>query len=552
MTTVVGSDGFPPLYDEEALWKEWSTDEIWIGKLGKGRWVPKVRDHVRNPDTYETWIVDHLDPVSLIPTLRAIRPIWLTTEISEEDVLFGVGPSTLMETSRALLNTTVFPHTMTLDQRWMPKGTLASYVKVFLGTDTSIEGEVISKTYDASGNFVSNNVALEMVALDSHTNYAVKIPKRFNVTTKYENGERVTAVCYADDGHVVERRQFLIEITDTIMDVNQGVKYVEEINLESIWLSPSSADQLEYPLNIPMDALNLFGVVTYSDGSTLRLPVDGTKFSMQGLDSRLSSIEGRPVPLVLTYTLSPGEQAFSSSGVNKNKVVKPYTLVTINRNDSIDAKLFVYPEWISSAVGYRLKWFMLNMSRNVYFDVTEYVTLSDALSPYDPKLYGYVQRMQAIINLRDVSGNFIPFIHTQLVEVVLEQPANNDPEPNWTVTSEYQTQAKRFGGKVWARKVSANLVNFTGGTESFEDWLQSYYWDALPLVSPTESKAPTPTHFSVTVGTTTTEWPIASWNQDLAVSNTVNAMSTAFIRFFKRVPSGDIHLAYAASMIKSY
>lgn len=551
MTTVVGTDGFSPLYDEEALWREWSINDIWRGEAAKGRWVPKVKDHVRDPDTYETWIVDHLDPVSLIPTLRAIRPVWLTTEISEEDVLFGVGPSAQLDTYRAMLNTTVFPHTLMLDNRWMPKGSMASYAKIFLGTDTSEQGTVISKIYDASGNFISNNVPLEIVAINSHTNYAVKVCKRCNVTAAYPNGERVTAVVYADDDHVIERRQFLIEITDTIMGVNQGIKYVSDIHLRSIWLSDTSADQLDYPLNIPMDALNLWGVVTYSDGSEVEHPVDGTKFAMLGLEGRLSSIIGQPHDLVLRYALSVGEQAYASTGVNKNYISKPYKIITTNRNDSIAVKLFGYPQWISAAVGYRMRWFLLNLARNVFFDATDYVQFSDSTGAFDPKMYGYLQRKQVTVNLRDVWSGFIPFIHTQLVDIVLEQAANNDPEPNWTVLSESASMTERFGGTVWGKKVG-NLVNFSGGNATFEEWLDAYYTKAIPLVGPNETKAPTPTHFSVTVGTTTTEWPIDQWNKNLAVSETVSAMSTAFIRFFKRAVSGDIHLAYAAAMIKSY
>ena len=551
MATVKGTDGFSPDYDEEAFWKTWSVNEIWTGGAGKDRWVPKVKDHVCDPETFETWIVDHLDPVSLIPTLRAIKPAGLTFEVTDEDVLFGVGPGAQPETYRAFLNDTVFPHTMSLDPRWMPKGTFVSYVKVFLGTDTSPQGTVISKVYDASGNFISNNVSLEMVALNTHTNYAVKIPRRFNVTEKHVDAERVTAVAYADDGHVIERRGFLVENTDTIADITASLKYVTEISLESIWLSETSADQLNYPLNIPMDALNLYGVVHYSEGPPLRLPVDGTKFSMLGLEGRLSTVVGQPHDLVLRYALSKGEQAYASGGVNNAYITKPYKIVTTNPNSSIAVKLFGYPVWEGDAVGYKMKWFLLNLSRNVYFDVTDYVRFMDNTGAYDPKLYGYLQRKAVALNLRDVSPTFIPFVHTQVVDIVLEQPANNDQEPNWTVGTESSDTYPRFGTKVWGRKVGL-LVNFAAGNTSVDEWLDHYYYKTRPLIGPSETKALYPTHFAVTVNGVTTEWPISNWNADLALASTIPALSTAVIRFFKRVPSGDIHLSYAAALIKQY
>lgn len=556
MTGIVTSlDGLSPVYDPEGLWRMWSITEVWRGPnfpLETFRFVPKVKDYVIDPDTFETWIVDHLDPVSLTPTLWAIRPAGMNYSLTEEDLLFGVGPGAQLDTYRAFLNDSVFPHTMVIDPRFMPKGTMASYAKVFLGTDTSDAGEVISKVYDASGNFISNAVPLELVALDSHVNYAVKIVKRFNVTRQFPTGERITVVIYADDGHVVERRQFLIENTDTIQDSNAGLKYITEISLESIWLSPTSADQLDYPLNIPMDAMNLIGVVHYSDGSKLKLPVDGGKFAMLGLEGRLSSIIGQPHELVLRYAMSETEQAYASTGVNGRYITKPYRIITTNSNDSIAVKLFGYPFWEGAEFGYRMRWFLLNLARNVKFEVTPYVRFAENTGPYDPKLYGYMQRKAVTINLRDVSGSFIPYIHTQVVDIVLEEPADHDPESNWTVATESSDIHPRFGSRVWGRK-NGNLVNFMADHADMDSWLEEYYYKTKPLVNVASENAPmVPTHFEVNLGGTVTEWPLGSWNQDLNIASTVPGLSTASIRFFKRTASGDLHLSYAAALIKQY
>lgn len=553
MATVIGTDNVSPMYDPEGLWRMWAVWEIWIGQLGQGRHVPKIKDYVIDPETYEVWIVDHLDPISLIPTLRAIKPAGMTTTIEESDLIFGVGPSAQLDTYRAYLNDSIFPHVMSLDQRWMPKGSLVSYVKVFLGTDTSMQGEVISKVYDASNQFVSNAVQLEMVALESHTNYAVKIPKRFNVTTKIKNGERVTAVAYAADGMVLERRQFLVENTDVIQDVAQGIKYITDISLESIWLSASSADQLDYPLNIPMDSLNMTGVVHYSDGSKLKLPVDGSKFRMIGLEGRLSSIEDRPHPLVLTYSLSEGEQAYATTEAFARKITKPYKIKTINPNNSISVKLFGFPEWQNLQTGYRMRWFLLNMARNIFFDVTPYVTFSEATGPFNPMLYGIIQRKGVSINLRDVSGAFIPFIHPQSVDIVLSEPGENSQRGNWSVNTVSSDIHPRFGADVWGRKIDTDKINLACNKENLEDWLQSFYWRTYPLVNQAEENvAPTPTHFVVTLGNKSTVWPISDWDKDLNIATTVNAQSTVFIRFIKRTASGDMSLSYAAAMIKNY
>lgn len=553
MSLVVGTDGAIPIYDPEGRWTIWAIDEIFTGQAAKGKFVPKVKDYVRDPLTYETWIVDHLDPVTFIPTLRLISAAVSASDVTQSDVIFGVGPGPGLDTYRAFLNTTVFPHTLALDQRFMPKGSMNSYAKVFLGTDTTAAtGKVISKVYDASGQFVSDAVPLELVAVDSHTNYTAKSVKRCNTTEEWPNGERITCVIYSDDGHVTERRGFLIENTDTIMDSTTPLKYITDISLESIFLSQTTADQLEFPLNVPMDALNLFGIVHYSDGSTLRLPVDGTKFSILGLEGRLATVVGQPTDLVLRYTLAKNEYAYASSGANNGYIAKPYRIVTNNPNNSIAVKLFGYPVYVSDALGYEMHWFLLNLDRNVWYEVTNYVQWSDQTGPFNPKQYGYLQRKSVSLNLRDVSPTFIPFIHAQTVDIYLVRAPDANPVANWTVGTEASDQYPRFGQQVYG-KLNGALVNFGAGLTTQADWLTQYYAMTRPLIDVTkEVNPPVPTHFQVDYNGTVTEWSIDDWNTDLAISVTPKAYDTVFIRFIKRTASGDLILSYAAALLKAF
>ena len=553
MPIVVGTDGHVPVYDPEARWTTFAKDEIYLGGDAQGKFVPKVSDYVREPSTFETWIVDHLDPLTLIPTLRSIHPSGMNYDLSEEDVLFGVGPGAHLDTYKAFLNDSVLPYTLSIDPRFMPKGTMSSYAKVFKGVNTSsTTGKVLSKVYDAGGNFVSQSVPLEIVALDSHTNYACKIVQRCHITEKLRNGEVVTVVIYADDGHVVERRQLLVENTDTFSDVTASTKYISEINLESIWLSATSPDVLEYPLNIPMDALNLVGVVHYSDGTSARYPVDGTKFSMFGLDGRLASTVEPDADLVLSYQMSSSELAYASTGVNGRMITKPYRLRTVNTNESIAVKLYAFPVWVSDVFGYRLKFFLSNLARNVWFDVTNEITFNTNTGPYDPKLYGYLQRKSVSLNLRDVSPSFIPFIHTQSIDVVLQNAATSDPSGDWMVRTTSSDSNPGFGSEVYGRKIG-NLANLSSGCQSLTEWLNKHYWPTLPQFDASkEVAAPTPTHFEVTYGSTVTTWEISQWNADLAVAATVTSKSTVTIRFIKRTAGGDLTLSFAAMMIKSF
>lgn len=550
---VIGTDGRYPIVDEEPLWRIWSINQIWNGGAGENRYVPKVKDWVSDPETGDIWIVDHIDPVTLIPTLRSIS-FGNIGVLSDNDRLLGMGPGAPSDTYRVYLNTDVYPYTLSVDTGCGIKGTMSSYAKIFLGTDTTPEtGRVISKVFDNSGNLVSTSTPLDLVLIDSHTNYSLKAVRRCNCTDKLKNGELVTVVIYADDGHVVYKRQMLVENTDTIADVNVGLKYITEISLDTIWMANGSTDTIEYPLNLPMDSLNMFGVVHYSDGSRLRLPVDGSKFTMRGLTSHVSTIPGQKVPLALIYQLGDKEHAYASTGVNGDKITKAFTLVTVNPNNSIQVKLFGYPEWQDNAIGYTMKWFLTNMERNISFDVTPHVRFAENTGPFNPKLYGYLQRKAVSINLRDVSGAFIPFIHTQLVDITLKQPPSADSLPSWTVRTEASDTVPEFGLDTYGFVHDDSTVSFKAGFNSMNDWLQAMYYKTLPLINRlNENTPPAPTHFIVSYNGIDTEYSVLMWDQYLNLGTAGVSGKFASIRFIKRTPTTDLQLSFAAVILKRY
>lgn len=547
--TVVGSDKVSPIYDETGLWKIWSYHEIWLGQVGAKHYVPKVNDWVTVPETGEMYIVDHLDPVTLIPTLRSIKLAATNTDLTDEEVLFGIGVGSDPKTKFALLNDSVFPYVMQLDQRFTVSANLSSYARVFLGVDTNLEtGTVLSKVYDASGNYIGDKVPLQLVKVNSHTNYSSYSVKRFNTTQKIKDGEKVTVVIYGDDGIVSSRTQFLVENTDLIADLNTESAYIVGIDLESSFMSPTVPNQIDFPLNLPLDTLDLMGVVKYTD-KTLRLPIDGSKFIMSGLDGMMSSIPSQPIDLVLTYILSEGETAYSIDGVNQDRITKGYKLKTSNVNLSVAVKLFGYPVWVSEAEGYTMKWWLYNKARNVWFDATNYVKFNDSHGAFNPKLYGYVQRKSVSVNLRDVSSTFIPFLHNQIVDIVLLDKAT-DGKDCWKMSSE--ANGVYFGEGIYARRVNAlGMVTFKADFETYEDWLAAYYTKTLPLYDSTsEHGAPAPTHFIVKVGTTETEWTMDYWDKNIVIADNVQNYATASIRFIKRQIEGDLHLSVAAVLVR--
>ncbi len=549
---VAGTDGIVPIYDPNRRWTIWSRDEIFEGGIGQGKYIPNLKDYVVEPDTYTTYIVEFLDQVTLLPTLREIKPASLDFSFSQSDVLFGVGPGTQADTYRIYIDNSVTPHILSVDTRLKIAGSLSNYAKIFKGTDTSTQGIVISKVYDNNNNFISENIPLELVAIDSHINYSIKIISVAHTDIDMLDGELVTAVIYNDQGNVVSKRQLLVENTAFIRDINTAQKFITQISLDSAFISPSIDNTLEFPLNIPVNALNMIGVVQYSDGTTLRLPVDGTKFSIYGLDQYISSIVGQKVDLVLNYSLSTNETAVGAISNDGNHITENYSLVTTNPNNSYAVKLFGYPIWINNNIGYEIKWFLLNLDRNVWYDVTSNVTFSSNTGPFNPLLYGFVQNKTVQVNLAEVNGTFDVFIHVQNVSIVL----NHAPQPDisqipWTISNEVTANALPYGDGIYAKKISPTSVNISAGITTSQEWLDKTYLRSKPLVDPRIETAPLdPTHFILMVRGVETEFPISEWNQDLTISADLNQFESVYVRFIKKVGLAQLELSVVGMISK--
>lgn len=552
LINIVGTDNVSPVYNPDGVWQWWSIHNLWQGTVGQNRYVGKVNDYVIDPETFTTWIIEAVNNVTLIPTLREIRPANMSFSLSESDILFGVGPGTQSDTYRVYLDQSVTPHVLAVDIRLKIAGTMASYAKLFKGSDVSNQGHVISKVYDSNGNFISENVPLELVAIDSHNNYSIKTISVCHCLEDLLDGEIVTAVIYNDQGHVVSKRQLLIENTAFIRSTNISQKYVSHISIESAFLSSSEINTIHFPLNIPLNALNVMGIVHYSDGSSLRLPVDGNKFRLFGLEQFVSSIVGQQIELVLSYALGPNEVAYGGVSADGHYVTEPYHLVTINPNNSYTVKLFGYPVWINEAEGYTIKWWLFNLDRNVYFDVTPYVQFSSQTGAFNPKGYGYLQRKAVNINLRDISGAFQSFIHVQLVDIVLQGPPDNSiAQTAWTVSHESMDTRPSYGNGIYARRVSANVINVSSGLDTEAHWLEKLYLQTYPLLDRTsELSVPNPTHFIISVNNQDNEFAIGQWNQNLLLSANPAQHSTITIRFIRRTSSGDLQLSIAAMITK--
>ena len=198
--------------------------------------------------------------------------------------------------------------------------------------------------------------------------------------------------------------------------------------------------------------------------------------------------------------------------------------------------------------GYRLEWFLYNLDRNVWYDVTSLVSLNPNSAVFNPTSYGVLQNISVRINLNDVSASFKSYIHIQTIGITL-LTQGTQRTTNWNV--EFSPgQSPQYGNNVYAKMamVSSNSYNvqIDSGFPDVTTWLTNLYYNTQPLINPlSESVPPTPNYFCINAGGNLTYFPISSWNAVLNVPAGPVLNGTLFVQFLQRTVNGDIVLAVA-------
>ena len=548
--TIQAPDGYTVTYDPDALWRLWDIDQIYTGVTGQNKHVPKVRDHLINPITDQRYRVTAIDPLTLVPTYEDI-----TNGTSNEGELLAAGVGSQPDTYRIYLDSSVTPHKLHVDARLKLHADTAAYAKIFKGTNISDSGHVLGMLYDQNGTFLTHNIPLVLVAMDTHENHGIKVIPTCYTNEELVDGAMVTAVIYTAEGGEVSRRTLWVNNSSFIPDLAADTRYVSHVTLESPFMSQTDDHVIEYPINVPLQAMNMFGRVHYSDGSSILLPVDGGKFSLLGLERFVGTYPGQHVPLVLRYRLDTTEVAYGQLvSADGKHIAEPYDLVTTEQRGAFTIKLSGYPVWRSDLSEYQIRWFMSDLNRDVMFDVTPYIYFNQSSDVFNPVGYGLVQKLSVRVNLKDVSQALPSFIHTQTQTVVLMSPGTV-AGANWKLAFE-PNQEPLFGEALSAQvnMINQNLwrLNIRAGITNFNDWLDRVFYDSKPLYDlRKEQKAPEPTHIAMFIGAARSEVPISMWNQEFTVSLNLSSQSNLQMEFIRRTDQGDLRLGVVAVPLHS-
>lgn len=550
------------IQDQNRGFKIWAPSEIYTGTTGQGAFVPNVGDAVL--DWTQGWfkVVD----VDYSTGLSTLQPHDFNTVVGgviDADVLLGSGPGHISESYRLYVNTETVPFSAAMDARLRIYGSTAHHIKLFLGTDV---GETAVPISYVPNTVNTDNIPLELVVMPGQNNVAVKVPATFKITEPVSDGELVTAVVYASNGTVLSICKMIVKLTDFIRTTDASQKMITGIQLLSPFMSQTDNHLLEYPINLPVQSGSLKGRVLYDDNSFLELNVDGTKFSLLGMDSYIASNLGQTKPLVLTYLLSNNEYSALVEGPSSGEryLSEEYTLRTVEAQGVYTVKIFVVPKWITTGTPrWALDFYLYNLDRDQWFLVTPYVEYG-ALSPtFDGQSFA-AQELTVAVNLNQLGASYGYFRHVQTFTITMNALGNINTAADY-YTLEYTDGNPVFGtnlkviGGVSATPGMYTLDISCGKTDK-ATWLEALYNRIEAIYSPSlEVAPPTPNYVRVKIGTGfTREVELAEFDNllnanrfmvDLVTINPTQGTTVRF-EFIKRTVSGDQELGTCGVIVQ--
>ena len=534
--------------DPNRGYRTWAEEEIYYP--GHDGYVPNIGDLVINLQTGFKRVIN-----VNVTTGESELVAWRVPSVNGvdgEDVLTGAGPGHVSESFRIYLDENVFPHTLTFDGRLKIHGTAAREVKIFRGADIGPQGTVVSRMYDQGGQLLGENIPMETVMSDMGDSLGYKVPVVGHTVADLVTGELLTAVVFNDEGSVLSINTLLAERTGYVRRSQAAALYVTDVKLESPYLDPGT-DELHVPINLPLSNVAMEGVVTYSDGRVARVPIDGTKMRVDGLNNYVSTVVNQTVPVVLKYTLSASEVNYTGMVGSEFHVARSYIVRSIQVDGAHTVKLFTYPSWNPGNTQYELKHWLVNLDRNICRDVTPFVTITQQSNPFNPNRYGVVQDLSFVLNLKDAMPALRDYQHVQTVGISLIGPGT-DTGTLWT--SEFSPEQNPPYG--WGLQANMEFVNagnwrmtLDSGETSRANWLSKVYRNLEPLYDANvETYAPEPTHFRVQFKNTAIEYGIGQWDAEMIVPNDYQPGETLLITFIHRLVGQDLMLGVAGMSVK--
>lgn len=545
-----GTDNAVPIKDTDPLWKTWAKHQMWLGGEAAGRYIGKVRDYMEDTDFHITYMITGFDQL-YIPTLVRVSPKPLADQDSE-DLLLGQ----TKDAFRCFIDKSVTPHRLQVDGRTYVNARNASVARVYRGNPINGVEEVVSLMLDQSGRPIGTGIPLQLCVIPNGENVAQYYVPTAYTTLDIKDGEFLYVVLFDDTGAKLSSKELRAVVTSFLMSTDLSIKAVTGIAMEGALMSKTVPNRLEVPLGLTLNSINLFGLVNYNSGAPGRAPVDGQRFQLLGLEAFVPSQPGEHFEMFLRYQLAAGEVSFKGGTVGNSRfITEPIDVVVVDVENQLAVKLYPYPVWVNNQIGYRLRWFMLNLDRNILYDVTGLIEFGAGSNAFEPLTFGVKQQLNVVIDLSKVNSSWRAWRHVQPVAITLMKAGDNTGT-KWRIGFD-PNQSPEYGEglEIRSKVINSNLneMDISSGFTTQAEWLQAFYYNTKPVSNPELESGPVyPTHVKITDGNGINQITVRIedyWNKRITTNFNLFEDQTWYLHFLKQGPVKDLILSIAATQV---
>lgn len=547
----------PPHYEFNTWYypQIYRGDNEYISAL-MGGVVPNVNDRIiRDLDggTYLTFRVTRVDPVTHLSSTEIMTEAMGTLEEKMDERLFaGAGVGLIHGHDYIFINKDTVRFPAEVSRTLRAYGSRTRYYKLFLGTDIDSANSIcISVHYDSSGNATSENIPVELIDASNPKRLEFR-PAPFNLNRELEENQLVTLVGFTDEGGPVSFQPLRTIDGATIRDMNAYTDFITGIELVTPYIGPANRDTLIIPENFLHTSILTRGKVNYSSGKSVTYNIGENGMQLINWDSDVSGqFAGQERKLVLQYTLGVGETAELIEAGGSPHISKCYTLITAPAIPDQSVKLYACPTWDTVNSRYKLRFWLLNLSRSTCLEVTDKVQLA---KPFEPSNYNAKQRLNLSVKMSDVTPSWPARMYAQSMDVFLRGAPTQDRTP-------FELYYANVGSDSYGESLQVIVdrevptgqyyLNLTCELTQQSDWLDKLYNRLMPQYNlETEGGVVTPSHVEIITQDGSIKVPVERWNRNVNISFTPpRDGDTIFLRWYKRDQGGnELNLAMGSLM----
>ena len=421
---------------------------------------------------------------------------------------------------RAYYDTRSTPYTLTIGRVVFFGGSPSTYT--LTRYPNTNQEEVVSLYYNEAGTFSGNSVPMVAIASDTNIWYC----QTCNINFIPQLNEELLIKVYSETGALVATCSVYCEAADVI---NTALNYRPKIqNLTVCGTQPLSTGGFYLYEKQKLSDLALYGVLTFDNGTTQQIQIDGLQTILFGENDFVASYCGLKQYFLLKYNLNYNQTVSTPTAsdveVTTTSISKMFTVEVIANQLAVPIKISVVPLWDSTQAQYSLQYYYYSTDHDRAVQITSNITIGNGSFQGNDYINWQSFTITVDMNTVDPVTYPTPANYTQSVALKLQPPAAlvkyliadsvSSPVIYGTDSSACRRPVLYYDSTLDQYFVSSLLFQNTAAM------LEAFYYNANPPYdSNTESSVPVPTHFTVrnpTNGGLILASPIALTNYDVA------------------------------------